>query len=62
MCGALHVTYQTKDSVTGEYMLCCLFSKYLLLAAPCEDNRKFNAVAVILVQGASVEPADNGIG
>ncbi|EGC49753.1 conserved hypothetical protein [Histoplasma capsulatum var. duboisii H88] len=62
VCGALHVTYQAKDSVTGEYMLCCLFSKYLLLAAPCEDNRKFNAVAVILVQGASIEPADNCIG
>ncbi|KAL2381154.1 hypothetical protein RJZ90_004109 [Blastomyces dermatitidis] len=62
LCGALHVTYQTKDSVTGEYMLCCLFGKYFLLATPCEDNRKFNAVAVIHIPGASVEPADNGIG
>ncbi|PGH04697.1 hypothetical protein GX51_03364 [Blastomyces parvus] len=62
LCGVLHVTYQTKDTVTGEYMLCCLFGKYFLLATPCEDNRKFNAVAVIHIPGASVEPADNGIG
>ncbi|OJD20509.1 hypothetical protein ACJ73_08157 [Blastomyces percursus] len=62
LCGVLHVTYQTNDSVTGEYMLCCLFGKYFLLATPCEDNRKFNAVAVIHIPGASIEPADNGIG
>ncbi|PGH28764.1 hypothetical protein GX50_08492 [[Emmonsia] crescens] len=62
VCGALHVTYQTKDSVTGEYMMCCLFGKYFLLATASEDNRKFNAVAVIHVPEASVEAADNGIG
>ncbi|OJD12577.1 hypothetical protein AJ78_06855 [Emergomyces pasteurianus Ep9510] len=62
VCGALHVTYQTKDSINGEYMMCCLFAKYFLLATASEDSRKFNAVAVIHVPGASVDAADNGIG
>ncbi|OAX78638.1 hypothetical protein ACJ72_07053 [Emergomyces africanus] len=62
VCGTLHVTYQNKDSVVGEYMMCCLFAKYFLLATASEDSRKFNAVAVIHVPGASVEAPDNGIG
>ncbi|ODH52599.1 hypothetical protein GX48_01084 [Paracoccidioides brasiliensis] len=60
VCGVLHVAYQIKEGLTGEYMVCCLFSKYLLLATASEDHRKFNAVAVIYVPGVRLEPADNG--
>ncbi|KAK2761077.1 hypothetical protein FQN53_007763 [Emmonsiellopsis sp. PD_33] len=62
VCGALHVAYQTLDSVAGEYMMCCLFSKYFLLAIASEDYRKFNAMAVIYVPSMRLEAADNGTG
>lgn len=62
VCGVLHIAYQTEEGVNGEYMVCCLFSGHLLLAAPSEEHRKFNVVAIILLSDMRLEPADNGIG
>ncbi|PGH07565.1 hypothetical protein AJ79_06235 [Helicocarpus griseus UAMH5409] len=62
VCGVLHVAYQTKESVNGEYMMCCLFNKFLLLATASESYRKFNAVAIIHIPGIKLEAADSGTG
>ncbi|KAF3490608.1 RSP protein [Arthroderma uncinatum] len=58
VCGILHVTYETLESITGDYMVCALFSSHLLLAAACIEHRNFTVVAIIGTTRAKIESVD----
>ncbi|PGG97136.1 hypothetical protein AJ80_09730 [Polytolypa hystricis UAMH7299] len=62
VCGVLHVAYQTIDSVSGRYVMCALFSAYLLLAIPSEEHRKFTVLAILRTSDLKLEGVDNGTG
>lgn len=62
LCGVLHVAWQGKESVLGEYMVCILFRSYLLLAVMGESGHTFAVVASISLEDMKLEPADNGRG
>ncbi|KAM5437931.1 hypothetical protein McanMca71_002153 [Microsporum canis] len=55
VCGVLHITYETLESIAGEYMVCALFASHILLAVPCAENRNFAVVAIIATTRAKVE-------
>ena len=64
LCGTLHVAYQSRKTVQGKYMLCALFTKYLLLACPNQtgDKRSFQVVASIQLADMKLEGIDSGKG
>ena len=62
LCGVLYAAYQsTTGDLRGEYMLCTLFKKYLLLALP-QKNSNFSIVAIINTSDIQIVDADNGRG
>ena len=62
LCGVLHVTYQTRKEVKGQYMLCALFRSCMILATPEKNSPGYNVVACIPINAVVVEEADNGRG
>ncbi|OAL75433.1 hypothetical protein A7D00_1032 [Trichophyton violaceum] len=54
-CGVLHITYETTESIVGEYMACALFASHIILAVPRAETRKFGVLAVIATTRAKVE-------
>jgi hypothetical protein len=62
MCGVLHVTYQTKVDVKGQYMLCAMFRSCMVLAALNKTAPGYTVVACIPRSGLSMEEPDNGKG
>ncbi|KAH7137148.1 RSP protein [Dactylonectria estremocensis] len=62
LCGALHVCWQTKDSVEGQYMICLLYRDLLCLASAGKVDPIYTIQACISMNGAKVEDVDNGRG
>ena len=62
LCGVLHVAYQTKARVHGDYMLCALFKAYLVLGIPRPHVNKFDVVAIIHLADLKVEIAEDSRG
>ncbi|KAI9728307.1 MAG: hypothetical protein M1834_007711 [Cirrosporium novae-zelandiae] len=62
LCGVLHIAYQTRVRVTGEYMLCALYKSYLLLATPNKGLPDFKMFIKIRLQHVKLEAPDNGRG
>lgn len=62
LCGALFVVYQANDGMHGQYMLCALFLRHLLLAIPEAGSKRFKVVAVINTVDLQIEPTDDGRG
>lgn len=62
LCGALHVVWQSKGGVHGEYMAFILFRSCLILAVPQANTHFFNVVACIEMKTLRLEQADNGKG
>lgn len=62
LCGVLHVAYQTRKEVKGQYMLCALFRSCLLLATTEKSSPGYNVVACIPTKTVQLEEADNGRG
>lgn len=62
LCGALHVCWQTKDSVDGHYMICLLYQDILCLAFAGKIDPIYTIMASIHLGGAKVEDVDNGRG
>lgn len=62
LCGVLHVAYQSKQRVLGEYMLCALFNSCLILGLPNENGRYYKIVASISLIDLRIEATDNGKG
>ncbi|KAJ5779788.1 hypothetical protein N7457_007508 [Penicillium paradoxum] len=62
LCGVLHVTYQTTETTSGEFMVCVLFHRYLLFAKGVEDLQRLEAIACIYVDNLKIDALQNGRG
>ncbi|KAJ2989699.1 hypothetical protein NUW58_g3334 [Xylaria curta] len=62
LCGALHVCWQTKDGVTGQYMVSLLYRDCLCLATAGKYDQVYTIQACIGLDSIKVEEADNGRG
>jgi hypothetical protein len=62
LCGVLHVTWQTRDGVDGQYMISLLYRDYLILATATKSDQRYAIQASIALNEARVEEADNGRG
>lgn len=62
LCGVLHVTYQSPEYIIGQYMVCALFSSYILLCRVNDDYRRLQAVACMYVGDMKFDKLRNGRG
>ncbi|KAI0482895.1 Dbl homology domain-containing protein [Xylariaceae sp. FL0804] len=62
LCGALHVCWQTRDGVKGQYMVALLYKECLCLATAGKVDQIYTIQACIGLDGVKVEEADNGRG
>ena len=62
LCGVLYVAYQSEREVLGNYMLCALFSSYLLLAQAKPGTSKFEIAAILSLSDLQLDQADSGRG
>ncbi|KAH8703150.1 putative Rho guanyl nucleotide exchange factor [Talaromyces proteolyticus] len=62
LCGVLHVAYSSLGGVDGQYLVCILFSSYIVLAKPAHDSRKLILVASIYLTDMTVDTLMNGQG
>ena len=62
LCGVLHVAYQYKDGIKGQYMVCVLYRSCLLLAVPHGGSSSFMVKATIALASATLEESDSGKG
>ncbi|TRX97685.1 hypothetical protein FHL15_001440 [Xylaria flabelliformis] len=60
LCGALHVCWQTRDGVTGQYMVSLLYRDCLCLATVNKSDQIYTIQACISLDSIKVEEADNG--
>jgi hypothetical protein len=62
LCGALHVCWQTKESVAGQYMVSLLYRNRLCLALASRIDQVYTIQACINITTATIEEVDNGRG
>ncbi|KAK8083253.1 RhoGEF domain-containing protein [Apiospora saccharicola] len=62
LCGALHVCWQTRKAVKGQYMICLLYRDSLCLATAEGLNQVYAIQACIGLNTIKLEEADNGRG
>jgi len=65
LCGVLHVSWQTKYSVGGQYVVCLLYRHFLVLASANkseEHDQVYRIQACIALNALKVEDVDNGRG
>jgi hypothetical protein len=62
LCGVLHVSWQTRDGVDGQYLICLLYRDFLILASTAKTEQIYTIQACIGLCEVSVEEVDNGRG
>ncbi|RKF63882.1 putative dbl homology [Erysiphe neolycopersici] len=62
LCGVLYVSWQTKNSIEGKYLICLLYRDYLLLASSPRFDQVYVVQACIGLFGIGIEEVDNGRG
>lgn len=62
LCGVLHVTYQTSELITGDFMVCVLFNNYFLIAKVIEDSHRLEVIACIYMDDLKMDTIQNGRG
>ncbi|KAB5563548.1 hypothetical protein GE09DRAFT_1220097 [Coniochaeta sp. 2T2.1] len=62
LCGALHICWQTKEGVDGQYMVSLLYRDWLCLAVASRADQIYSVQACINITTAKVEDVDNGRG
>ncbi|KAI5866921.1 Dbl homology domain-containing protein [Durotheca rogersii] len=62
LCGALHVCWQTKDSVNGAYMVILLYKDCLCLAKANRADHVYTIQACLSLDDINIEEVDNGRG
>jgi hypothetical protein len=62
LCGVLHVSWQTRDGVDGQYLICLLYRDFLILASAAKSDQIYTIQACIGLCELSVEEVDNGRG
>ena len=58
----LHVSWQTKDGVDGQYLISALYRDFLLLASASKVDQIYTVQACIGLNEIKVEEVDNGRG
>lgn len=62
LCGVLHVSWQTKDTVDGQYLISLLYRDFLLLASASKSDKAYTVQACISLSDLRMEEIDNGRG
>ncbi len=62
LCGGLHVCWQSRDGVNGQYMVTLLYRDCLVLAAAGRADQTYTIQACISLDSIRIEEADNGRG
>ena len=62
LCGALHLCWQTRKGVNGQYMVCVLYKDALCLATAEGLDQHYMVQACISLNTVKIEEADNGRG
>ncbi|TVY83346.1 hypothetical protein LSUE1_G000997 [Lachnellula suecica] len=62
LCGALHVSWQTKNGADGQYMISLLYRDFLLLASAPKLDQVYIVQACIGLNDLRIEEIDNGRG
>ncbi|GAP83449.1 hypothetical protein SAMD00023353_0201890 [Rosellinia necatrix] len=62
LCGVLHACWQTRDGVTGQYMVSLLYRDCLCLATTGKSDQAYIIQACIGLDNIKIEEADNGRG
>jgi hypothetical protein len=62
LCGVLHVSWQTREGVDGQYLICLLYRDFLLLASASKTEQTYTVQACIGLSELRVEEIDNGRG
>ncbi|KAK3984694.1 hypothetical protein QBC44DRAFT_345861 [Cladorrhinum sp. PSN332] len=62
LCGALHVCWQTKEGVNGQYMVALLYRGWFCLATASRVDQVYAIQACIALSNIKVEEVDNGRG
>ncbi len=62
LCGALHVCWQSKTGVNGQYMVTLLYKDCLVLATTGRADQAYTIQACIGLDSIRIEEADNGRG
>lgn len=62
LCGALHACWQTKEGVSGQYMVALLYREWLCLATASRFDQIYTIQACIALSNIKVEDVDNGRG
>ncbi|RDW78177.1 Dbl-containing protein [Coleophoma crateriformis] len=61
LCGVLHASWQTAESVEGSYFICLAYRDYLLLASATKADQGYVIQACISLSQIRVEDVDNGL-
>lgn len=62
LCGVLYASWQTKQGVDGQYLICVMYRDFLVLASSVKNDNVYNIVACIGLACLRVEEVDNGRG
>ncbi|KAJ6114362.1 hypothetical protein N7486_000140 [Penicillium sp. IBT 16267x] len=62
LCGVLHVTYQTSELITGDFMVCILFNGYFLITKATVDYHRLVVIACIYMDDLKMDTIQNGRG
>jgi hypothetical protein len=62
LCGALHVCWQSKEGITGQYMIALLYRDCLCLATAGRTDQIYSIQACVALNNIKVEEVDNGRG
>ncbi|KAK9771388.1 hypothetical protein SCAR479_11994 [Seiridium cardinale] len=62
LCGALHICWQARGGVEGQYMVCLLYKECLCLATASKVDQLYTIQACIGLNTIKIEEADNGRG
>lgn len=62
LCGVLHIAWQIRDGVDGQYMISLLYRDCLIFASAGKADQIYSVHAIIGLSEIRVEEADNGRG
>ncbi|KAI0019554.1 hypothetical protein F4780DRAFT_441219 [Xylariomycetidae sp. FL0641] len=62
LCGALHISWQSREGVNGQYMVAVLYKDCLCLATAGKADQTYTIQACISLDSIKIEEPDNGRG
>ena len=62
ICGVLHVAFESRERVKGQYVICLLYRSCILLATMNKTAAPYNVLAILPLVNGSIDEPDNGRG